>query len=336
MNGLPLPFVGMNGRPQALRRALLAGAIAAAAGSAWAVYPERPVTLIVPFAPGGSSDIIARTIAPELSAKLGQSIVVENYAGAGGVLGMQRAVRATADGYSILLGSGSEVLINKLINPALQFDGLRDLKPVSFIGTGPMVLVGKKALPPNNVSELIAYARDAKNPLNFASAGNGTPMHVAGELFNIKAKTQIAHVPYRGASPALVDVMGGQVELGIATLTAAQSFIKAGKIKSYGVLSREKSPLAPEIPAIGQVPGLEAVDLGVWFGLFVPAKTSGEVASRLEAASRAVLANPEIVRKLAEQGISASGGSAEELKSFMAQEVEKYRAVVKAADIKPQ
>jgi len=334
MTGLPLARA--NVRRHRMRRWAVAGAVMGMVGSAWAVYPDRPVTLIVPFAPGGSSDIIARTIAPELSARLGQPIVVENHAGAGGVLGMQRAVRATADGYSLLLGSGSEVLINKLINPALQFDGLRDLKPVSFVGTGPMVLVGKKALPPHTVSELIAYARDPKNPLNFASAGNGTPMHVAGELFNLKARTRIAHVPYRGASPALVDVMGGQVELGISTLTAAQSFIKAGKIKAYGVLGRERSPLAPDIPAIGQTPGLEAVDLGVWFGLFVPAKTPDEVAAKLEAASRAVLAQPEIVRKLAEQGVSASGATSQELRSFMAQEVDKYRAVVKAADIQPQ
>lgn len=331
-----LPFAKVNRQVRCARHWLVVGAMVGAAGSAWAVYPDRPVTLIVPFAPGGSSDIIARTVAPELGAKLGQSIVVENYAGAGGVLGMTRAVRATADGYSLLLGSGSEVLINKLINPALQFDGLRDLKPVAFVGTGPMVLVGKKALPPNTVTELIAYAKDPKNLLNFASAGNGTPMHVAGELFNLKAQTQISHVPYRGASPALVDVMGGQIELGIATLTAAQSFIKAGKIKSYGVLSREKSPLAPDQPAIGQTPGLEAVDLGVWFGLFAPAKTPNEVTARLETAARAVLANPEIVKKLAEQGVTASGAPASELKAFMAQEVEKYRAVVKAADIKPQ
>lgn len=318
------------------RRWLVAGAMACAMGAAMAAYPDRPVTLIVPFAPGGSSDIIARTIAPELGARLGQSIVVENYAGAGGVLGMQRAVRATADGYSMLLGSGSEVLINKLINPALQFDGLKDLKPVAFVGTGPMVLVGKKSLPPNNVQELIAYAKDEGNRLNFASAGNGTPMHVAGELFNMKAHTHITHVPYKGASPALVDIMGGQIELGVATLSAAQSFIKSGKIKAYGVTSREKSPLAPDIPAIGQTASLEAVDLGVWFGLFVPARTSDEVERKLEAAAREVLANPEIVRKLAEQGIAASGGSAGDLKRFMASEVEKYRAVVKAADIKAQ
>ena len=332
MNGLPADW--KNRCLRSTRRAILMGAVAAVAGGAWAAYPDKPIILIVPFAPGGSSDIIARTIAPELSTRLGQSIVVENTAGAGGVLGMTRAVRSPADGYSLLLGS--EVLINKLINPALQFDGLKDLKPVVFVGTGPMVLVGKKALPPNTVAELIAYAKDEKNVLNFASAGNGTPMHVAGELFNLKAGTKISHIPYRGASPALVDVMGGQIDLGISTLTAAQSFIKAGKIKAYGVLGREKSLLAPEIPAIGQVPGLEAVDLGVWFGLFVPTRTPGDVTAKLESAARAVMANPEIVKKLAEQGVIASGESASKLNSFMAQEVEKYRAVIKAADIKPQ
>lgn len=319
-----------------MRRLLISGAAAGAAASVLAAYPERPITLIVPFAPGGSSDIIARTIAPDLSAKLGQSIVVENYAGAGGVLGMQRAVRANADGYSILLGSGSEVLINKLINPSLPYDGQRDLKPVVFVGTGPMVLVGKKSLSPNNIKELIAYAKDENNHLNFASAGNGTPMQVAGELFNIKAKTSITHVPYKGASPALVDIMGGQIELGVATLTAAQTFIKSGKIKAYGLTSREKSPLAPDIPAIGQIPGLEAVDLGVWFGLFVPAKTNEAVVQKLESASKEVLANPEVIKKLADQGVIASGKSAADLKNFLSIESEKYRAVIKAADIKPQ
>lgn len=306
------------------------------AGGAFAAYPDKPITLVVPFAPGGSSDIVARSLAPMLGERLGQSVIIDNVSGAGGLLGTQRTVRANPDGYTILLGSGSEILINKLINPALAYDGIKDLAPAVFVGTGPMVLIGTPGLPAANVSELLALARAKPGTLSYASAGNGTPMHVAGELLKMRANIFMTHIPYRGAAPALVDLIGGQIDLGVSTLSAAQAYIKSGKIKAYAVTSAKPSELAPDIPALGMARGLEGFDLGVWFGLFMPAKTPPDILQKVQAAAQQVLADPAVRKKLAEQGISASGASADELRKFMAGEVEKYRAVVKAAKITAQ
>ncbi|MGE0807668.1 MAG: Bug family tripartite tricarboxylate transporter substrate binding protein [Burkholderiaceae bacterium] len=328
--------------PRPTRRSWLAAAIAGAAATfigtapapaAAAEYPERPITLIVPFAPGGSSDNIARTLAPMLSEKLGQPVVVENVGGAGGVLGTQRAVRAAADGYTVLLGSGSEILINKVINPRLPYDGVRDLTPVVFVGTGPMVLLGKPGLPARDVNELIALARSRPGALSYASAGNGTPMHVAGELLKMRAKIFMTHIPYRGAAPALLDLLGGQIDVAVSTLSAAQPYLKNGRLKAYAVTAAAPSDLAPDIPALGRQPGLDGFDLGVWFGLFLPAKTPAAIGSKLQNAAAQVLADPAIRKRLAEQGISASGESADALRKFLVTEQQKYEAVVKAANI---
>ena len=301
--------------------------------TAFAAYPDKPITLVVPFAPGGSSDIIGRTLGQPLSEKLGQSIVIENVAGAGGVLGTQRTVRAAPDGYTILLGSGSEILINKLINPKISHDASRDLAPVVFVGTGPMVLLGKPDLPAKDVPELLQLARSKPGMLSYGSAGNGTPMHVAGELLKMRANISMTHVPYRGAAPALVDLLGGQTDLVVSTLSAAQTYIKGGRVKALAITGAQQSELAPGIPAIGMQPGLSGFDLGVWFGLFVPVKTPADVIQKIQMAAQEVLADPEVRKRLAEQGISASGESADSLRKFMATETEKYRAVVKAAQI---
>lgn len=302
--------------------------------SAHAAWPERSITLLVPFAPGGSSDNVARTIAPLLGEKLGKPVVIENVAGAGGMLGTQRAVRATPDGYTIFLGSGSEILINKLINPKVGYDGMKDLSPVVFVATGPMVLVGSPSLPANSVAEVLALAKARPGGLSYASAGNGTPMNVAGELLKMRAGIFMTHIPYRGASPALVDVMGGQIELGVSTLSAAQPFIKSGKLKAFAVTATKPSELAPEIPALGQIKGLEGFDLGVWFGLFLPNKTPPEILQKIQQAAQQVLTDAQVQKRLTEQGIVASGASADALGKFMASEVEKYRSVVKAANIR--
>lgn len=327
------------------RRTLLARLGFAAAGlgllmagvpGAMAAYPDKPISLIVPFAPGGSSDNVGRSIAPLLGEKLKQAIVIENVGGAGGVLGTQRAVRAAPDGYTMLVGSGSEILINKVINPALPYDGLRDLTPLLFIATGPMVLVGKPDLPAANIKELLTLARAKPGALSYASAGNGTPMHVAGELLKMRANIFMTHIPYRGAAPALMDVMSGQVDLCVSTLSAAAPHIRAGKLKVYGLTSDKPSPLAPDLPAIGMTPELAGFDLGVWFGLFMPSKTPADVQQKVQEAAAQVLADSGVRKKLADQGLSATGTSAETLKAFMNAEVEKYQSVVKAAKIKPE
>ncbi|MBS0342369.1 MAG: tripartite tricarboxylate transporter substrate binding protein [Proteobacteria bacterium] len=311
-------------------------ALLGGASPAQAAYPDKPITLIVPFTPGGSSDIIARSLAPVLTEELKQPVVIENVAGAGGVVGTQRVVRSAPDGYTVLLGSGSEILINKIINPSISYDATKDLLPVAFVATGPMVLLASPSLPVNNVAEMLKLAASKPGGLSYGSAGNGTPMHVAGELLKIRGNVALTHVPYRGASPALVDLMGGQIDLAISTLSAANGSIKAGRAKALATTGAQVSDLAPNIPPLGKQPGLAGFDLGVWFGLFLPAKTPSDVAQKLQAAAQKALANPEVRKKFAEQGVTASGEPADSLRKFMAGEAEKYRAVVKAANIKPE
>lgn len=314
-------------------RKLAVAFLATFSAVAIAAYPERPVTLIVPFAPGGSSDIIGRSLAQPLSERLGQPVVVENSAGAGGTIGTQKTVRAKADGYTILLGSGSEILINKLINPKTPYDATKDLTPLAFVGTGPMVLLAKTSLPASTVSEVLALARAKPDSLSYASAGNGTPMHVAGELLKIRGNVSMVHVPYKGAAPALTDLIGGQVDLGVSTLSAALPYIRSGKVKAIAVTTAKRADLAPDIPAIAETKGLEGFDLGVWFGLFAPAGTASDVTRRLQAEAQAVLQDPAVRKRLAEVGITPSGASGEALAKFMTAETDTYRKVVEAAKI---
>jgi tripartite-type tricarboxylate transporter receptor subunit TctC len=307
--------------------------VAALSSAAMAAYPDKPITLVVPFAPGGSSDVIARSLGQLLSERLGQPVVIENLGGAGGTIGTQKVVRAKPDGYTILLGSGSEILINKLINPKTPYDASRDLTPLAFVGTGPMVLVAKTSLPANNVSEVLAIARAKADTLSYASAGNGTPMHVAGELLKIRGKVSMVHVPYKGAAPALTDLVGGQIDLGVSTLSAALPHIRAGKVKALAVTTAKRTELASDIPAIAETPGLEGFDLGVWFGLFVPAGTPPDVIRKLATDTQSVLQDPALRKRLAEVGITPSGASADALAKFMVAETETYRKVVDAAKI---
>jgi tripartite-type tricarboxylate transporter receptor subunit TctC len=301
--------------------------------AAIAGFPERPLTLVAPFAAGGSSDIVARSMAPLLAERLGRAVVVENVSGAGGVIGTDRVVRASPDGYTLLLGSGSELLINKLINPKTPYDGLKDLAPVVFVGTGAMVLIGKPQLQPATLAELLALARRNPGALSYASAGTGTPMHVAGELLKIKGGVAMTHVPYRGAAPAINDVLAGQIDLAVVSLSAALPHIRAGSVKAYAVTSARRSELAPQIAPVSDTAGLAGFDLGIWFGLFVPAKTPAAVVQVLRAAALPTLADPQLRKRLLEAGIEPSGDTAEQLSAFMRDEFAKYRKVVEQARI---
>jgi len=322
----------MSNRNRWLRQVAMS-CLVVASTAAIAAYPDRPVTLVVPFAPGGSSDIIGRSVGQPLSQRLGQPVVIENVGGAGGTIGTQKVVRAKPDGYTVLIGSGSEILINKLINPKTPYDATKDLAPLAFIGTGPMVLVAKTSLPANTVAEVLALARAKPDSLSYASAGNGTPMHVAGELLKIRGKVSMVHVPYKGAAPALTDLVGGQIDLGVSTLSAALPHIRSGKVKAIAVTSAKRTELAPDIPTIAETPGMEGFDLGVWFGLFVPTGTPAEATRKLQADAQAVLQDPAVRKRLAEVGITPSGASGDALAKFMAAETDTYRKVVETAKI---
>jgi tripartite-type tricarboxylate transporter receptor subunit TctC len=316
--------------------ALVAVLMVCTLGSTGAVaqgYPTRPLTLVVPFPAGGSSDSIARILTPRLAERLGQPIVIENIGGAGGVVGTARVVRATGDGYTLLLGSGSEILINKIINPKIAYDAVQDLAPIAFVGTGPMVLIGHPSLPAANVAELIKLGRSRPDALSYASAGNGTPMHLAGELFKIQGRVSMLHVPYKGAPPAIIDVLGGQVPLGVVSLIAALPHIRAGKLRAYGLTTLSPSRAAPEIAPLAMTRELAGFDVGVWWGMFTPASTPRPIVERLEREVIAVLGLDDVRTRLDQQSITADGRPGAELARFMQAEAIKVRKVVEAAKI---
>ncbi len=315
------------------RRAIAVGVTLLTATGAFAAYPEKPITVVVPYPPGGSSDMVARILMPKLTERLGQSLVVENSSGAGGSIGTLRSVHAAPDGYTLLLGSGSEVLINKLINPEVAYDGLKDLAPIAMIGTAPMVVLGKAGLPAQTISDVLALARATPGKLNYASAGHGTIMHLTGEMLKMRANVQITHVPYRGSPPALNDLMGGQVDLAISTLSAAQGPMRSGKIKVFAVTSKGPSELAPGVPALGAVPGLDGFDVNVWFALFAPAKTPPAILRKLEDAAIQVIDDPAVRKQLVDVGVTARSVPSEQMRAFLALEAEKYRSIVKDANI---
>ena len=299
-------------------------------------YPTRPVALVVPFPAGGSSDIIARTISQRFGERLGAPIVIENVGGAGGVVGTARAVRAAPDGYTLLLGSGSEILNNKIINPKIGYDATVDLAPVAFLCTGPMVLVGHPSLPAVTAADLLRFARSRPGALNYASAGNGTPMHIAGELFKMQGGVSMLHVPYKGAPPAIADVMGGQMHLAVVSLVSVLPQIRAGKLRAYGITTAAGSSTAPDIAPLAKTRELAGFDVGVWWGLFAPAKTPRPILDKAERDIIAAMGMDEVRARLEQQSITPDVRSAAELSKFMQVETARIRKVVEAAGIKAE
>lgn len=300
-------------------------------------YPSRPITLIVGYPPGGSTDFVARAVAAKLAEKLGQAVIVENIGGAGGTLGAQKVVSATPDGYTLLLGANNEVVIAKLINKAVRYDPQRDLIPVGLVGSQPMVLVGRANLAQKTTEELIAYAKQPGNRLSFASSGVGTALHLAGEMINQEAGTQILHVPYKGAAPMVTDILGGNIELAVFVLSSAMPHIKSGAMRAYGITERKRSAIAPDIPSLNETKALQGVDINSWFGLFAPAKTPEPVMKRLNAALADALATPDLKAKLSDAGISSMAQPADRAtaaaKAFIVVDTARIDRVVRAAKI---
>ncbi|MCP3020307.1 Bug family tripartite tricarboxylate transporter substrate binding protein [Cupriavidus basilensis] len=316
-----------------LRAAAAASFCLLAGGASASGWPTKPISLVVGYTAGGSVDLVARTIAPELGKRLGQSVVIENLGGAGGTIGASKVVKADADGYTLLMGSGSEVSIARLTNPAVRYDGERDLAPITFVGTQPMVLVGKSALPAKNADELIALAKAQPGKLAYASSGVGTPLNLAGELIKQQGKVSITHVPYKGASAMSTDLLGGQIDLAVMVLSSALPHIQAGRVKAYGVTEGHRAQVAPNVPALAESSALKGVDMGVWFGLMAPANTPRAVVDRLNTEMQAVLAMPEVKKKLAEAGVEVAPGGPGQFASFIKRETVKYKSIVQTAGI---
>jgi tripartite-type tricarboxylate transporter receptor subunit TctC len=314
--------------------ALLAGA---APATAQQPYPSRPITLIVPYAAGGSVDVVARVVANALGQKLSQNVIVENVAGAGGVTGTQRAARAEPDGYTLLFSVESTMAIAKLVQPhVVQYDSQKDFAPISLIGSSPLVLVGKKDLPASTIAELMTLLRANPGKYSYASSGVGTSLQVAGEMINIEGKVQMVHVPYRVGSQIVTDLMGNQIDLAVLPLVMALPSYRNGNIKIFGITEPERSALAPDLPSLAEQPELKNVSMTVWYGLFAPAKVDPAIIDRIYQALAAALREPELQAKLADVNLRVVGSSPAEFAKFLADEITKFAAVVKAANIKAE
>ena len=310
-------------------------ALAIAATAHGAVYPARPVRMIVAYPPGGGTDIVGRMVAQKLGEALGQSVVVENRGGASGNIGTELAARAAPDGYTILMGNVAPNAINVSLFKSLPFDPIADFAPVSLVASTPNILVVHPSVPVRTVREVVALARAKPGTLNFASAGVGSSSHLAGELFRTLAGAEIVHVPYKGAGPAMVDVLSGQVQLYFATMPAAMPHVKSGKLVAIAVTSAKRSPALPELPTIAEsgVPGYEA---STWYGLLGPAHTPGPVIARLHDASVKVLGEASLREKLVDQGFEPIGDTPEEFAAYIKSEIGKWGKVIREAGIKAE
>jgi tripartite-type tricarboxylate transporter receptor subunit TctC len=314
-----------------LARLLFATAAALLLTPAHADYPDKPVTIVVPYGPGGGTDLLARVLAEQLSARLGQSFIVENAPGAGGTIGTRRVMSSRADGYTLLLGSGSELELMQITDPDAKLGQWTALAPVGLIGTQPMVLVGRSSLPAKNTDELVALLRANPGKFSYASAGVGTQLHILGELLKMSARLDVPHVPYKGAGQILGDLEGDHVDLAVMVLPSVLSQIRSGKIIAFGVSDTRRSPAAPEIPTLDESKAFGNVDMKIWYGLFGPAGLPQPVADRLDAALREALKQPAIRQKLLDMAITeAADPSAAQLLEVKRSGLDKIRTVFKA------
>ena len=286
---------------------------------------------MVGYPAGGSVDLVARIIAEPLSKRLGTAVVVENVGGAGGTIGAQKVVNAAPDGYTLLLGSGSEISIARLFNSAVKYNGETDLTPVGMIGITPMVFVAGPKAGVKTIDEALARAKREPNRLNFASSGVGTPLHVSGELINMLAGTKLQHVPYRGAAQMVQDVLASNVEFSVFVLSSALPHIEAGKMIALGVTTPTRSRAAPQIPPLAEHPRLKGYDMNVWFGLFGPAKLPASMQARLNKELNEILREQEVWQKLQKAGVSNDGGTPKALTDFIKAETQRVRGVVQKA-----
>ena len=295
-------------------------------------YPVRPMRLIVPFAPGGSNDIMARLIGQKFGESLGQQVVVDNRAGASGIIGTELAAKAPADGYTLLMMSLT-IAVNPSLFSKLPYDTEKDLTPVTLVASAPLMLVVHPSLPANSVQDLIAYAKAHPGKLAFGSGGVGTTPHLAGEMLKVMAGVQMTHVPYKGGGPALGDLMAGQIQLMLENIPSTLPLAKSGKLRALAVTALKRSTLAPDLPTLDEA-GLRGYEIVGWNGLFLPAGSSRAIVSRLHRETVKALAESDTKTRLATLGAEGVGSSPDEFKAFVQAEIRKWARVVKAAGLK--
>jgi len=310
---------------------LVLGLVAAMAASA-ADWPTKPVRLIVPYPPGGGTDVIARIVQPRLAEALGQSIVIENRGGAGGALGTAEAAKAAPDGYTFLFTLSSHT-INPLLYK-LSFDIERDFTPVTLIVSVPQLIVAHPGANIESMHDVVALARAQPGKIAFASVGNGTPSHIAGELLKLRAGIDILHVPYKGGGPAVADTLGGQVPLLMVTMPAAISHVRAGKLRPLAVTTARRNPGAPEIPTVAEALKIPDYEVDSWYAMFAPAKTPAAIVARMQQQVARVIQMPEVKQKLLEQGGDTVGSSPEALDKVVKSDLRRWAEVIRDAHIK--
>lgn len=316
--------------------ALAAGLVfCTGSAAAQATWPAQPVKWIVPYPPGGSTDMLARLVSHKLGERLGQPVIVENKAGAGGNVGTDFAVKQPADGYTIVMGNIGPISINPALYPDLPYKPQRDLAPVAMLMSVPNLLVVNPSLPVRSVQELIAYAKKNKEPLDYATPGAGTSLHLAGELFASSAGVRLTHVPYRGSAPGLNDTVAGHVPMMFDNMPSALQLVKAGKLRALAITSTARSPQLPEVPTMAEA-GLPGYEIAGWFGVLAPAATPKPIIERLNQELLAVLAMPDVREQINAMGgiISAEGPA--DFGRYIAAETDKWGALVSKAQIKLQ
>jgi tripartite-type tricarboxylate transporter receptor subunit TctC len=297
-------------------------------------YPAKAIRIVVAYPAGGANDIIARAVGQRMTEMLGQPVIIDNRGGGGGTIGADVAAKSAADGYTLFMAAGAHALAPSLY-ARLPYDIIGDFAPVSLAAKGAYLFAVHPSLPVKSVRELIAFAKARPGQLNFASSGIGAPPHLAGELFKSMAGINITHVAYKGDTPALIDLIGGHVEMAFMTLSATAPHVKSGKLRGLAVTSSKRSAMVPELPSISEA-GLPAYEMSTWWGLLAPAKTPGEIIIRLNATLVKIVGEPEFRQRLAAQGMDAESNTPEQYAAFIKSEKEKYARLAQAAGVKPE
>jgi tripartite-type tricarboxylate transporter receptor subunit TctC len=315
--------------------ALAFSAIAPAQAQSW---PGKPVRIVVPFPPGGTTDIIARSLGVELQKMWQQPVIIENRPGAGGNIGADLVAKAAPDGYTLLMGTVGTHAINKALfeqnGAKMPFDPVKDFVPITLAAGVPNVMVINPKLPVNSVAEFIAYAKARPGQLNMASSGNGTSIHLSGELFKTVTGVYMVHFPYRGSAPAITDLIAGNMNVMFDNLPSALPHIKSGRIKALAVTSRTRSPALPDVPTVEEAAGLKGFDASSWFGLFAPAGTPRAIVDKVQADVAKALAIPEVRERFVAQGADPGGNTPEQFAAFIRAETDKWTRVVKFSNAK--
>ncbi len=297
-------------------------------------YPTKPIRWVSPWAPAGGNDVLSRAIGNEISRSLGQPVVVDNKPGASGTVGTDMVAKAPADGYTLTLGSPGTHATAASMVPGLPYDPVKSFTPIVLVGTVPNVLVVPPSVPANSVRELIAHLKAKPNSYNFASVGNGSMQHLAGELFKRMAGVEITHVAYKGSSPAMIDLTSGRIEMAFESMPVVLPLVRAGKLKALAVTTPQRSSLLPDVPTVAEA-GLPGFDVTIWYGVFGPAGMPADVTAKLNQAINAAIRTPELGQRLSDLGADVAGGTPQDLGRYQAAESTRWSRFIKEAGITP-